>query len=146
MNDDRGVEQALRVGAPPVRDECDACERVPREVVEYGVEYLVRKVGASEAALWYPRPPVLSRQQCKRRRRRHRSHHHRRALSSDEITMVYFELWYVRVGAKIIDHISWSGGGGEGVSFCESKRGDSEEGGVGGEAGFGPSFPRLFLK
>ena len=46
MDDDGGIEQAIGVGAPPVRDEGDAGERVPGEVLEDGVEYLVRKEAA----------------------------------------------------------------------------------------------------
>ena len=48
VDDDGGVEQAIGVCAPPVRDEGDAGERVPGEVLEDGVEYLVRK-DASQA-------------------------------------------------------------------------------------------------
>jgi len=48
VDDDRGVEQAICVGAPPVGDEGDAGERVPGEVLENSIEYLVRKA-ASEA-------------------------------------------------------------------------------------------------
>ena len=42
MEDDGGVEDALRVGAPSTGDECDAGECVRREVVKDGTEYFVR--------------------------------------------------------------------------------------------------------
>ena len=38
VDDDGGVEEALRAGAPPVRDEGDAGEGVLREVIKYSIE------------------------------------------------------------------------------------------------------------
>lgn len=86
MDDDGGVEQALRVGAPSARDARDARERVSREVVEDGVEYLVGKA-ASEVVR---HDPGLYRQ-CNKRHRR------------GGITTIHFDLWYVRVGAEVVD-------------------------------------------
>ncbi len=65
MDDDGGVEDAFRVGAPSAGDESGAGECRRREAVKNGTEYLVRKaiseVGVRSTRQW-------KSHRCRRRR------------------------------------------------------------------------------